>query len=711
MSALGQIVALTRLLARHWVRSALTVGGAAKTGRSARSAGVLLRLAFLFLFAQSVQSVAASTMRHSKPGSSTIDWLLTGVLLLAGGLGAMQVLPAFRGAKLPLRAELLETLPVTQGARLTLALFQNAFALVASLGVLRGAASPQASAGVAVLLGVSLFLAGSLTGLAVLSLTRVLVAAHHVARFSWLAALVGGLGWMVVQTSKSLGLAGWFPPWHGLLAPTARALAGQGSLPLALALPVSLGLASGLVLAWSERRGYDRLVAPPPGKPKRVAPERLTLVAVDRLLTSRETSLLVHVFFLALPTLGVLALLVTVVLEPRKLDASTVEASSLGAALFTLQIAAMLGLNLANRSAARDARARPLLAPLTLVPADTLRGKERSLRRLLLPASLAPFLLVAVAPPSSLVVVLTRALALLVGMALLCNAAPSLAFLTSGLGAGAGGTSMLSPATLLLLLPLLSAVAAPNPWAAALSLLWLGLFTFEARRAALQCVRWLDDEADDVERDTPVWRALLVLGAFFAIQALAGQLLAWLFPGRARALHVGAVYVAGAIALLLLTWTNRQGPRLTWLPARRRWLVLVGPLAGLASGAFAQLYLVALRRFDVALPELAPRTELESIALALAVVLVVPVAEEVYFRGWLQQAVAAALPEGWQRQATLLTALGFALVHPSLSFVPVLLLGVLAGALYAFGGALLPALLAHATHNAVVAFFDSASWR
>lgn len=708
MSAFGQIVALTRLLARHWSRSALTAGGAAKTGRSARWAGASLRLAFFLLFAQSVRAVAASAVRHSRPGSSTIGWMLTGVLLLAGGLGAMQVLPAFRGVKLPLRAELLETLPLTWGARLALALFQNVFALVASLGVVLGAASPRTSAGVAVVLGVSLFLAGSLAGIATLSLARVLIAAHRVARFSWLAALASSLGWLLVQTSTSLGLAGWFAPWNALLAPTARALAGPGPLPHALALPVSLGLASGLVLAWAERRGYDRLVAPPPGKPRRPAPARLTLVAVDRLLTSRETSLAIYVFFLALPTLGVLTLLGSVVLKSRQLDASTVEASSLGASLFTLQIAATIGLNLANRSAARDARARPLLAPLTLVPADTLRGKERFLRRLLLPAALAPLLLVAVAPPASIVLVLTRALALLVGMTLLCSAAPSLAFLTSGLGAGAAAGAMtLSPATVLLLLPLLSAVAAPNPWAGGLSLLWLALFTFEARRAALRCVRWLDDEADDVERDTPVWRALLVLGAFFAIQALAGQLLAWLLPARAQGLHVGLVYVAGAAALLLLTWAGRRGPRLTWLPAGRRWLLLVGPLVGLASGAFAQLYLVALRRFDVALPEVSSRTELESIALALAVVLVVPVAEEVYFRGWLQQAVAGALPERRQRLAPLLTALGFALVHPSLSFVPVLLLGALAGELYAVAGALLPAVLAHAAHNGVVAFFAS----
>src|SRR5262249_51314050 len=133
-------------------------------------------------------------------------------------------------------------------------------------------------------------------------------------------------------------------------------------------------------------------------------------------------------------------------------------------------------------SALRDARARPLLAPLTIVPADTLAGKERSLRRLLVAPALAPLLLVVITPKAALPVVLTRVGALALGMALLCSAATSLAFLTNGLGSAqpAGSAAQLSPATFLLLMPLASAVVASDPGTAALSLLLLGAFTFEA---------------------------------------------------------------------------------------------------------------------------------------------------------------------------------------------------------------------------------------
>jgi hypothetical protein len=299
--------------------------------------------------------------------------------------------------------------------------------------------------------------------------------------------------------------------------------------------------------------------------------------------------------------------------------------------------------------------------------------------------------------------VLTRAVALAAGMALLCSAATSLAFLTNGLGAAqpAGGAAPLSPATVLLLMPLASAVLASDPGSAALSLVLLGAFAFEARRAALRCVRWLDDEADDVERDTPVWRALLVLGAFFSIQALSAQLLSFLFNDRAPGVAAGLTYAAGAIALLLMTMSGRKGRKLAWIPADRRWLLLAGPLAGLASGGLAQLYLRALRWLAVKLPEGPSMEGPDVLALGVAVVLVAPVAEEVFFRGWLQESVTGELPAARRRLAPLITAVAFALVHPSLSFLPVLVLGAVTGELYAAGGALLPGILAHAAHNAV----------
>jgi hypothetical protein len=698
VTTLRQIAALMRLVVRHWTRSALTVGAAAKGGGKSRSAGLVLRLAFVLILAQSFHQMAATAVSGKGAGSISINWLLTGMLVVSAGFTAVQLLPMLRGARLPLRAELLETLPVSMTARVVLALLQNIIGITVCIGVVLGAASPLVSRPAAVLLGVALFIAGGVAGIAGLALARAIVPAHHIARFSWVAMVGGVLGILIVQMAPMLTRAGLSSPLSLLLDPCARALGG-GPAMFGLIPPAAIVAVSAAAIAIAERRGYDRLAAPPPGKPKVAPPKRMTPESVDRLLTAREMSVVLRTVLLAMPPLCVLAL---VLIIGRRMSARNVEMMSLGASFFVLQIAGLLGLSLAGRSAIRDARARPLLAPLTIVPADTLAGKERSLRRLLLPPAIAPLLLAAIAPPESLPVVITRGVALLAGMAMLCSAAPSMAFLTNGLGSGhAGSGASMSPATLLLLLPLVSAVVASEPWSAGLSLLLLGLITFEARRAALRCVRWLDDAAEDVERDTPVWRALLVLGAFFAVQALFGQLLSFLLPARSAGLLAGLTYLAGAAALLLLTQTGRTGPKLAWIPARRRFLLLVGPLAGIASGALAQLYLRAIQWVGVELPAPPPLAPLDALVLGAAVVLAAPIAEEVFFRGWLQESVAGDLPAARRRFAPMIVAVAFALVHPSLSFVPVLVLGAMAGELYVAAGALLPGILAHAAHNAI----------
>lgn len=698
MIALRQIVALTRLLGRHWTRSALTAGAAARAGGGSRLAGLALRLAFLLIVGRSFHQIAATAVREGGAAGAAGGWLLGGALITAAGFGAVQLLPALRGVKSPLRAELLETLPVTAAARVALALLQNVLGLIVCVSVALGAAAPAAPRPAVVALGLALYVAGALVGIGALSLVRLALPAHRLARLTWIAAVAGVLGVLLLQAAPLLSRID-RAPWDPLLAPCARALAGVGSLLPALGPPALAVVLAVLAIAFAERRGYDRLAAPPPGKARFAAPKRMTPGAVDRLLTAREMSVVVRTLVLAIPPLAILGL---VIATRRTLRPREIEAISLGASLVILQIASTLGLSIAGRSALRDARARPLLAPLTIVPADTLAGKESSLRRLLLAPALAPFLLVFITPAGSLPVVLARAASLAAGLAIFCSAATSMAFLTNGLGsAQPGGGAPISPATVLLLMPLASAVIAGAPGAAVLSLLLLGAFAFEARRAALRCVRWLDDESDDVERDTPVWRALLVLGAFFSVQALSSQLLAFLFSDGAPGLTAGLTYAAGAVALLLLTVSTRKGRKLAWIPEKRRWLLVVGPLAGVASGALAHVYLGALRRLGVELPASPPVGGADLIALGVAVVLVAPVAEEVFFRGWLQDSIAGELPDARRRLAPLIAAIGFALVHPSLSFLPVLVLGCVAGELFAVGGALLPAILAHAAHNAV----------
>jgi membrane protease YdiL (CAAX protease family) len=295
--------------------------------------------------------------------------------------------------------------------------------------------------------------------------------------------------------------------------------------------------------------------------------------------------------------------------------------------------------------------------------------------------------------------VLTRITAVVVGLLLLARAAPSLAFLTNGLGASHPGSGIgLSAApTLLLLLPLFSAVLATEAWTAALSLVLLGLLGIAARRAGLRCVRWLDDAADDVERDTPVWRAFLTLGAFFGAQALVAQITAFTLPSASAGLIAGLAYVASSLALLLMTLSHRGALRLRWWPARPGWIA-GGALAGAASGGIAWLYLQGIRALGWEPPVGSSLGATEVAAIAVAAIAFAPVAEEAFFRGWLQPALSTELTSR-RRLAPLGAALVFALVHPSLSFVPVLVLGVIAGELYLMAGALLPGIVAHAVHN------------
>jgi len=77
-----------------------------------------------------------------------------------------------------------------------------------------------------------------------------------------------------------------------------------------------------------------------------------------------------------------------------------------------------------------------------------------------------------------------------------------------------------------------------------------------------------------------------------------------------------------------------------------------------------------------------------------------PLVEEIYFRGWLQSALAERL-QNRSAWVVPLAAFAFASVHPASAFPVVFLLGLVTGTLYARTGVLGPSIVAHAVHNAV----------
>jgi membrane protease YdiL (CAAX protease family) len=245
------------------------------------------------------------------------------------------------------------------------------------------------------------------------------------------------------------------------------------------------------------------------------------------------------------------------------------------------------------------------------------------------------------------------------------------------------------------------ALFAPSNWSATTACAAALAVCFESHRAARLNVRWIDDPADDVERETTVWRALLAASAFFALQAVSYRILtiAKMPSGYALA----TAFASSAVLLALLTWRNdARIERPSFLP-RSPVYWLLGALAGAASGTLA----LGLARIfpppsDTPLPEFGGG---EVVAMALTMTVIAPLVEEYFFRGWLQRAIAADLPEGKKHWAFVLGASAFALAHLGSYGIPQLVLGLLAGALFATGGGLWPAIVAHALHNGVVLWF------
>jgi membrane protease YdiL (CAAX protease family) len=197
-----------------------------------------------------------------------------------------------------------------------------------------------------------------------------------------------------------------------------------------------------------------------------------------------------------------------------------------------------------------------------------------------------------------------------------------------------------------------------------------------------------------------VWRALLALAAFFAVQALGAQFLRLGHASTAVTLTV--TYGVAAAALVMLTVHGRRqlGPLRFW--PQKPVALSLGLFAGTISAQAALGFAWLIHKLG---PSDGPDLDVSGsgrVWLFVSLVGVAPIAEEIFFRGWLQDAIAADLPASRRRWAFALAALAFACSHVGTYLVPQLILGLFAGALYAWSGGLLPGLLAHAVHNALV---------
>jgi membrane protease YdiL (CAAX protease family) len=687
-SGLRQFRILLRLWWLQMRRRPLRVGEAPKLSGaptflliSVLSAGYLAMIAW--------QSVARNV--NEDPGRFT--WHMLGVLLLGFATGV-----ARGSSKLQVRGNrndaFLDTLPLRTLARLGLQFvdtftfipltFTGVLSAMSQRGTLGGASIPAA------LLGTTAFMGCYVFGTATIAWVRALGPAS--------AGMWGGYTGVALSVLAMLGM---FVPlgrlWVGDPHSISARLAGAWVEPSAASLAVLyagfvvLGLASYRALAAANRYGIDQL--DPQMRAPKQSKRRRGRAALERLMMMRQGGRALLVIYVLLVS-GAISLLATGTL--RRLPAS----SFMFATGFAIYLGALQTIGQAARAARADQQARPFLAALPISPHQVLDGKARALRLLLLPV-LALLLVLAGASlwrtdSSYTYRILLSFLALFV----LVDGAVSIAFLSTGIGVlGIGGSqSTTGYSTQILMLPLFATVLAPNDWSATTACIATIAVSFESRRAARMNVRWIDDPADDVERETTVWRALLAASAFFAMQALSYRILSLFDMPMGYTLALS--FASSAALLALLSFRNDariERPR--FLPDRPVFW-LFGALAGTGSGLLAREFAKLIPQ-----PTDSPNLEFsggELAAMGLMMTVIAPLVEEYFFRGWLQRAIAADLPVGKKQWAFVLGASAFALAHFGTYGVPQLILGLLAGWLFARGGGLWPCILAHALHNGVV---------
>jgi membrane protease YdiL (CAAX protease family) len=705
----GQVRAIVVLLARHLRRRAPRAGASPK--KSGVPTFLLLGAVWAAYMGSFIFRVCDQAAGLGEGRAQAIGWQVLGVSLILIGFGLGELAPELGRIRSPLRAALLDELPVTTAARLVLAWIRNPLAIALPI-VTVFAWSPSArgltaGASLRVLEALLWFLACMTSGYAFATWVRVLGSAtvRRVIAVGSFALVIAGLP--LITTAPGLGSVS---PGRVVLG-LARAFAdGERPLLAITALAGWLGAAVGLV-ALGELRGYDRLDAAS-AKRRRPTVGRLSLDRVEQIVMRRESGLAV-IIVQVLVLLSIVTLAVFSFFSPPK--AERMKQLAIGYAGFVAYIGAIVSLNQAGLGSRRDAGVRSLLAPLPLSPFDTLGGKVRALRRLLLPLFLSALPVLAVAArwsltvePSATIAVVWRTAVTMVGVWLAADAAVSVAFLSNGLGLP-GARSMGAPtnyATLLLMLPLLAAATAQNALIALCSLATLGAIGAEARRAARLCVRWVDDAADDIQRETTVWRALLALAAFFAVQALGAQFLRLGTTPSGTRLAIG-YGIAGVVLVVMTVQGRRNLAPLRLLPSLKQLVALpIGIVGGAASAVCALGFAELVRRFAPVGEDLSPVQGHDVVWLAVALVGMAPIAEELFFRGWLQPAIAADLPPSRKRWAFALAALAFGFAHVGGYLLPQVILGALAGALYAWSGALLPGMLAHAVHNGLVLFLS-----
>ena len=697
LAMLRQTRALVLLTLRYWARAG--VPNRLRKDQGRRASGAVLRGAFLLLMINWGYRIGLACVRvEPELRPNAVAWMLVGLACLSVTWGAMGRGPGMRAPHSVLTSPVLDALPLHEGSRVIIQLVERvilyALAVAALFAISKGVRADI------LLLGVALPTAGLLAGDALLRLTRLVVSPMRMGRIAVVVLVTQFPAFMVVGGAPVLAK---FPRLSRLVAPLlprAAALLDDGGVLVLLGGCVAVAVLAVLAIRFAERVGYDRMDIVPVAKLDRARAGDLDLVRIERVLARREPGgrWLVRVaLFYTLATSGALLAMSRL---SRSFPADSAPALIRSLAYVSIFSGFAVVQARATRLVIRDAGARPMLAPLPIAPSDLLRGKTRGLMFQALLVAAPYFLLLGMPGPFSLhAEVLWRGIAAATALVFAAGATVAVAFLTQGLGGIKVLGGSLGLETTLVAMPLLAVAASPYPWSAAVSVASIAMLAHEARRSALRCLRWIDD-AEEHEGETVVWRALLVYASFQAAQTLARRMLA-LAPIDENA-QSAISYALAALALLGLTIYGRRGlPRMPALPSLRAPLWLLGAMvAGAAAGALNVGYRYGVRAQGVEFPTTAVDNDTRVVIVALTVVLA-PIVEEIFFRGWLQNAIEGELAASRRWLAPLLGAFAFAAVRPPLSFAPILVLGLVCGTIYARSRAVAPCVLAHAAYFGV----------
>ena len=690
-----QTRALAQLVLRYWARAG--VPNPVRNDQSRRASGAILRLAFVMLFVNwGYRAGSACATKAGVERESAIVWLVVGLFGVAAVGSAHGRLPGVRTVQPPTSSPILDPLPLRAASMSIMALLERVTLYALSVAALVAAVPHARARGALVALLVTT--TALLTGDALLRGARISISPMRLARLG-VGIVFFQLPFLVIVATAPALASTRLAKAVAILRPAGRAIAdGEGLVYVALVL-VAMCVLAGFGVRAAERIGYDRVDVVPDRRLGRARTSSLTIEGVEGILAGREPGgrfgLPLMLLYTIVASGGALYASWTLVGEENEARVHVL----MRVAIFVATFGAFVLVNSrATRMIGRDAVARPFLAPLPITPADMLLGKARALRRrALLVASPSLLLLLAPASRDLRIEIAIRLAAVLAAVALAAGATVSVAFLTQGLGATRTAFGSFNLETMLVAMPLFAVAAPPYRWFGIVGVAALALLAFEARRAALACVRWMDD-GDDFARETPVWRALLVFAAFFAAQSL--TLRAFAFTPMNEATKTAVAYGVGVLALVALTLQSKRGlADITVLPRART----LGPAVavGAACGGVALLYGSVLRGMDVELPTWSFGTPSRPLLFALLVV--VPIAEEVFFRGWLQSAIALELDPRWQWVAPFLGAFALAIINP-FTFAPLFVFASAVGFLYQRTRSLGAAIVAHAVFDAFAVF-------